>query len=285
MRSFLCLLCFFCGLAFGDSYFIEDTTGTGFGAEDAIAVLQLVRSAVTDGGHTVTAQRDKAQFQLRPKLMRLGKSYIFTLEKHAGETLVFSTKMKAAELEELDGVVNRVTRAALTSVQADDDARIDDVTQEEAIRGMRRRPARRGSFLAFGPASLSNLNASGLGFYLASAYSWDVNRAMVRLRAEMAINGGALLSDFGIGGSYFLSDRSVAPFVGVDAGFGVARIDRGSVFLNETVSGFTLAPLAGVHLLRTSAINLEIAGRIVFMLKSGSLGSPTSYSLRLGLYF
>lgn len=285
MRRLAISLLFFTGLSFGDSYYIEDTTGTGLSSDDAIAVLQFVRSAVAESGQTVSLERGKADFQLRPKLMRLGKSYIFNLEKRTDRALIFSSQMKAAEVEELDEVVARVTRAVLKGVAVRDDARIDDVTRDEETRGTRRKPARRGSFFAFGPAALSNLNATGVGFYLSGAYAWDVNHTMIRLRADVALNGGALFTDFGIGGSYFLSDRSVAPFIGLDVGFGVARIDQGLFLTNETISGFTVAPVIGIHLLRTSAINLELAGRAAFMLKQGSLGSPVCYSARIGLYF
>ncbi len=285
MRTLLICIFLIGRISYGDSFFVEEPTGTGIGAEDAIAVVQFVRTAVVEAQHTLSESREKADFTLRSKLMRLGKSYLFSLEKHRQDTLIFSTQMKATQIEELDDVVRRVTLAVLREVPANKDSQVDDVTEDEATRGTRRRPARRGSFLAFGPASLSSLNAAGLGFYLASAYAWDLNRVMVRLRAELTINGGALLSDFGLGASYFFSDRSIAPFVGMDVGFGAARIDRGSFFLNEGVSGFILAPLVGVHLLRTSAINLEIAGRVAFLLKRGSLGSPVAYTLRLGLYF
>lgn len=277
------MLC--CAWSFADTYFIEDTIGTGIGAEEGITVIQFVRSAVTEAGHEVVQERDKSQFQLRPKLIRLGRSYIFNLERRSPKGLLYSTQLKAKEIEELDNVVARVTRACLKGVPAHGDETVDDVTEDEETKGIRRRPAKRGSFFAFGPASFSNLSASGLGIYFASAYAWDTNRMMVRLRAEVAVNGGALFTDFGLGASYFFSDRSVAPFVGADVGFGFSRIDQGAFLTNETVSGFLIGPTAGVHFLRTSAINIEVATKFAYLLKRGSLGNPSAWLFRVGLYF
>ena len=81
MRNLALGLVLFSCIGLADSYFVEDTTGTGLTPDDAIAVLQFVRTGVTEAGHTVALERTKAVFQLRPKLMRLGRSYIFSLEK------------------------------------------------------------------------------------------------------------------------------------------------------------------------------------------------------------
>jgi hypothetical protein len=285
MRSLLVVLSLAAGLAHGASYYVEDTTGTGISAEDGIAVLQFVRSAVSDNGHTVASEKERSDFQLRPKLMRLGKSYVFTLEKRTPSALVHSGKMKTPEIEELDDVVSRVTRAVLKGVPVTGDERVSDVTQDEETRGMRRKPAKSGKFLAFGPTLVSNVNSTGVGFYLGFAYSWDVNQMMVRLRGDLSIRGAGMLTDFGLGASYFLGEGSVAPFVGLDVGFGVARVDRGGFLLNDTVTGFTVGPLVGVHLLRTNTINIEVALRAIYMLKAGVYGNPSAYVLRVGLYF
>ncbi len=285
MRVLILLALVCCALTFADSYYVEDTTGTGLSSEDAIAVQHFVRNAVTEAGHQAVMEKEKSQFQLRPKLIRLGRSYILTVEKRTSSALVYSTQMKAAQIEELDDVASRVTRACLKGVPARGDEKVGDVTEDEETRGMRRRPAKRGTFVAFGPAAFSHLNATGLGFYGAGAYAWDVNRMMVRLRVELAVNGGAIFTDFGLGASYFLSDRSFAPFVGLDLGFGFSRIDQGAFLTNETISGFILGPTAGFHVLRTHAINLEVAAKAAFLLKAGSLGTPVAYILRVGLYF
>jgi hypothetical protein len=99
------------------------------------------------------------------------------------------------------------------------------------------------------------------------------------------VNGDAIFAVGSLGGAYFFSLRDIAPFVGADFGYGATKVESDSVFSGESRGGFALGVSAGVMLLRTSAVNLEIAVKTSFLLAANANGAPQAYSLRLGLYF
>ncbi|MCB0406017.1 MAG: hypothetical protein KDD51_14640 [Bdellovibrionales bacterium] len=279
------LMCAVCGApAFGATFFVESAGNSHVPDSDAASVTQLVKASVGELGHDVVLERSAADFVLLPKLIPLGSAYIVNLEKWKGNKRLYSNKMKSAQLENMDEVVKRLTRAVISEVRTSEDVRVGEVTEQESDEGQRRRPARQVRYFALGPAGFGNLSANSVGVYVAGAYAFDVNQAIIRIRGEGAFGGGALFADFGLGASYFFSLEDTAPFVGLDFGYGVSRVNNGTLF-GDTVTGFVLAPIIGVQFMRTSSVNLEVAGRAAFLLSRNSIGNPMLFVIRVGLYF
>ncbi len=138
------------------------------------------------------------------------------------------------------------------------------------------------AYFGFGPALMSNANVSGVGVYFSAAYAFEVDAIVIRIRGDVGGRRGAILGDIGLGATYFLIDAEKAPFIGLDFGYGVARIKTAP---EETVHGFVLAALTGVQFLRSASINLELALRLAVMLEPSSIGHPVMGGLRMGLYF
>lgn len=285
-NSLVAILSFFTLSAYASQVYVEKATGSGVNDSDLITATDLISSAVNNvSTNTVVDQPNKADFILRPKLIRLGEAYVMSLSKVQDGQQVFSSQLKAAQMDELDKVSQRLTRAVLEGKRAESDARVGEVTNEEAKEGTQRRPARGSAYLSFGGSTFGNLNSSGIGYSLGLGYSFDVNRVRLKLMGEANVNGAAFLMSGGLGGNYFFSLGDISPYLSADFGLGAAKIDGGGAFSGELVGGFVAGVGAGVELLRTSSINLDLGFRVGFLFHANSLGMPQVYSLRLGLYF
>jgi hypothetical protein len=269
-----------------DTVYVEMASGNGVAESDLATATELVKTAVSEvSSDTVIDQPDKADLTLRPKLLRLGASYILSLTKLKGADVVFSSQLKAASIDELDKVATRLTRSVLLGERAKDAPRVGEITNQEASDGTQRRPTRKLSYLGFGGSSFSNLNSSGVGFSFGGAVAWDVNTVLLKLESELDINGAAYFLSGGIGGELFLSPTDIAPYVAADFGVGAAKVDGGGVFDGSVNGGFVVGAGGGIVFLRTTAVNLDLGFRAAWLLHSNGFGTPLAYSLRLGLYF
>lgn len=267
--------------------FVDQATGSGVTDGDLDTTRALVEHAVGEvGSHEVTEDEDKADFMLRPTLMKLGESYVLGLTQVRDGRIVHSSQLKAAKMDELDKVATRLTRSVIAQEKAKDNPRVGEITDHEAREGTQRRPTRFVSHFGFGGAILSNLNAtSDVGYSFSIGRAWDANVAMIKLVGHGDFSGSAWMLTAGIGGNYFFTMTDIAPYVTADFGAGAAKIDGGGVLSGETVGGFAFGGGAGVQFLRTSSINLDLGFRASVILKENPLGFPQSYALRLGLYF
>ncbi len=150
-----------------------------------------------------------------------------------------------------------------------------------------RQLALRGYYFGIGPVALSNLNATGVGYYLTAGYGFDVETVVIRLGTEFFGKSGALGMTAGLGASFFpLHDKNIGvdPYIGFDFGFGTTRTSA-DLFRGEWVDGFVIGPTLGVHILRTADVNLDFGVKWGFFLASGTLGSPSYGVFRVALYF
>jgi hypothetical protein len=281
---FLALLLFSTS-ALASEVYVERATGTGVSDSDLSSIADLVSSSLPAQGASITAEKSKASIVLRPKLLKLGQAYIVTLERVEDGEITYSAQLKAARAEELDTVCSRLTRAVMLKKPPAGDVRVGEVTEQEAKAGMERKPARRMTLLGFGPAWMNNLGTSGMGYYFEGAYGWDVNKALVKIDAGIALNSSAFFSHAGLSGNLFLTDQDISPYVAADAGFGFSKSAGNGVLSGETTAGFLVGGGAGVTFLRTSSINLELGFRIDTILNTNSAGNPLMYGAHLGFYF
>ena len=137
-----------------------------------------------------------------------------------------------------------------------------------------------------GASSFNNLNASGIGYSLGVARAWDFNSGLFKIQGDFAELSEAFAASAGIGGEYFLMDTDLAPYLAADFGFGAVKSQGNNGLISGTTyGGFDLGVGAGVEVMRTSAINLDILFRAGFLLRNDGYGTPNVMSLKLGLYF
>lgn len=283
MKKILLSTLFVClsAVAFAESYMVQEATSMGVSKDDAAAATELIRSAVAESKNQLVTQG--AKYTLKPKIMKLGNAYMMTLEKYEGGTLKYSSQMKSATIEEMDKVSRRLVRAVMDEVSAGNDARIQDVTETEAVANNKRKEALRRWYLGMGPSFASNVNNSNTIFGWSIAYAWEMPSAALKLYLDGV---GANFVHYGIGGHYYFSDRDGSPLVGAQLGYGNSlKTASGIGFSDEPVSGFSLGANVGYQFFRTSTVGLEISLYGAMLMAKNSLGNPTVYGLRVGLYF
>src|SRR5579885_3553876 len=114
MRRFLFLLSllFASASAFASTkVFVELAAGPGISDGDLSSYYELVRTSVGGLGYDTVGDPAQADIVLRPKLLKLGAAYIATLDRVEGGKVTRSDQLKAAHIEELDQVAQRLTRA------------------------------------------------------------------------------------------------------------------------------------------------------------------------------
>lgn len=288
LRSFIVASIILCSTVTAQAaqVYVAPATGSGVSPSDLETATGLIESAVPDvSSNMVINDQDKADFILQPRLIRLGTAYILSLQKIQNNEVVFSSELKAAHIEELDKVSERLTRSVLTGERAKDNPRVGEITDEEATQGTQRRPVRVEKYIGFGGTTLGNLNSNGIGYSIGLGYGWDVNRALLKIIGEGDFNGSAFFASAGIGADYFFTMTDVAPYISADFGAGAAKVDAGSVFSGQTIGGFVAGGGAGLRLLRTSAVNMDVGFHADFLLRNNNYGIPQALSLRVGIYF
>jgi hypothetical protein len=277
-------------LARAATYFVEPTTGVGATASELEASTELVRHGASGmPGQALVGDRDKAQFVLRPKLTRLGKSLILTVEKLAKDDssrVLASGQLKAASMDELDQVAARATRAAMAGTSAQTVTQVGELTEAEANAGTHRRPAFRSQTVAFGPASLNQLDASGVAYGLSYYHGFTSDWLTAKFLGEFTFKDTAFLGNLGLGGDFALTSQEHAPFLSADLGYGVGKMKGTGLFSGELISGFALGGGVGMKFMRNSTVQVEAILRYTALYAENSLGNrPSALSLKLGISF
>lgn len=275
MKSMGILIWSFAFLLFASSYgvaaqtvFVRAPLGDSETAGNRATVLELIKAAVSgDSNYTLSSNAQGAQIQLAPKLLKLGSMYILSIDKIKGEQIVFTSKVNAASLEDLDAVSTRAVRSVLQEAKAEDNAQIDDVTEDEVTRGTRRTKVVNQFRFAFGPVWGSNLNTEKSGTM--GSFAW-----VYGLDAQMEASLGLSLAGFDKAGesgatylegtaalNYFLNKNKHAPFLIFGAGWvsavaslpGVSLLDKDR---KDGADGFAAKLGAGIKFYRTSTFSL-----------------------------
>jgi hypothetical protein len=131
------------------------------------------------------------------------------------------------------------------------------------------------------------LNATGLGVGVSGGYAWDVNRVILQLQGDFATRSAALWTVAGLSGRYFLGSSDLAPYLSAQFGYGFAKEAKAGVFSGETTTGFALGAGAGLHLLRTTIVNLAVGARVTTILSELRPGShyPIATAAEVSLFF
>lgn len=279
--------------AFAESVFVAPL-GEGDDASLRAAVYSLVRAAVSnEAGYSLASNAKDAQLQLAPHLLKLGSSYIVTVDKLKGERVLFTAKMKAATVDDLDTVSARVVRAALAETKAEATAQVDDVTEHEVTQGTRRQQATRQWKFGFGPAWGSNLNTNKSGLVYALGFVWGIDSDWdvdIAFRGSGFDDTGAF-TEFLIGSNYYLTRGKYAPFVTAGVGRGSAVVSKANSSLfnpsDDIASGWMARVGAGYKFFRTSNVNVGIEANYstLFATTSRTGNTPGVTTLLLSVYY
>lgn len=297
MLSLLCLALTSISV-FADSVFIEPVRGSSTSEADKQSLEELIKIAVPQSGskYSVTDKAQGADWTLSPALIKLGDSYILSIQKKdkTGRA-VFSDKMKSTTMSDMDTVSARLTRGVLLGTKVENTADVTNITQDETTMNSRRYNATRQWMVGIGPGWTSNLRSSGGGFTFLVGYLWgldpDFSVNLSFLTNSGRKNDDASYTDFSLGGEYYFARTKNSPFVGGRIGYGSARVNKDNCNAfsigceQDRASGWSTTAVAGYKFFRTSTVNVAVFGSFSYLFDRTSLGNPALSSLQLAVYF
>ncbi|MCM2282992.1 MAG: DUF481 domain-containing protein [Bdellovibrionaceae bacterium] len=299
--------------------FIADTIKqSGATRAEADSVHQLVNNTVVTMGQDKVVQDEMdADYTLQPRLMKLGESYILTVERRRGEEIIYASQVKANSVNELDRASRRATMAALSdrSVRGEEEyaqgKEVDSGTRSGAtaegpreerpqiFRGAdaesRMRPGYQlnpGSktyrywSLGLGPALMRRVETDDLFYSLSAAHLWDIHpRASVKVLGEANFSTGtedASMYNLAAGASwFFMPTANGAAYVTGDLGYGFAESA-----LNNDADGFTFGTGVGYQFFRTSRTTMDVLLRYAVLTNElEEDGFPQLIGARLAVNF
>lgn len=288
-------LLLFASMSHADPYFIDQVQGPGIGESDLATVHELVVMATSqEKGQKVVESIKEAEFVLKPKLMKLGDSYLLSVEKRDRKgQLVFAEKMKAKEMSDMDNVTSRVVKAVILGVSSQVTADVTNVTRDEETQNTRRYQATRQWIIGLGPGWTSNLKSKGGGFTFQLGYLWGLDPDFGVNLSWTAHSGptddDSTFSDFSIGGEYYLARTKTSPFFGARLGYGSGVSNKCSFLsLNCTedrASGWSTNVTAGYKFFRTSSVNVGVTLNYFYLFNRTSVGNPNLTSLQFVVYY
>lgn len=282
--------------AHAESVFVRPLQADAETGNSSATVLELVKAEVsTEPGFTLETNAKNASVHLATKLLKLGNSFILSIDKIKDDRIVFTAKMKAANIDDLDTVSARVVHAVLKETKTEGSAQVDDVTEDEVTRGTRRIQTVRQWRVTFGPAWGSNLNTTRSGTIGSLGYVWGLDaqwEALTHLSlAGFSKDGesGAFYMDAMLGVAYFLTKGKHSPYVTGGFGYASAGASRSDTILltDDKASGWAGRMGAGVKLFRTTNLSFgfELNHSYLFSKTSVSGSMPGLTSLIVVLAF
>jgi hypothetical protein len=273
------LLCF--SKAHADSFYVNDIQSKDITATDKQSVEELIRQSIPHP-HNNVANSKEAQWTLTPKLLKLGDSYILILNKSNTKTgRNYGDKMKSATMSDMDLTASRLTEAVINEHKIENTADVTNITQEEMNQNVNRIRNTRQWLIGIGPSWTNNLNSSGGGFTFLLGFEWGLDPDFSVDLSWLSNHGqgddDSGMSDFSLGGTYYLSRKKYSPFINVRLGYGSADVNDGcSFFCSPSVkdpTGWIGSLGVGYKFFRTSSVNLSPMLRYSQMFSNGPLGT------------
>lgn len=272
--------------AHADTFEVPEIQSPAVDAGQAATVSELIRANVAEIPNQSVVARN-GQFQLRAKLLKLGNSYVVTLQKVQKDQVRFASQLKATTFDDMDNVVARLVRSVVTEKPVDKDATVKDVTTAESTQGIRRRETVNRWYFGMGPGGTINAGGSAANFNLAIGYYFEIDPSVA---VKIVYDGTSSRFNYlNLGANYYFSDKNYSPVVTGELGYGSAsQARRNTNYLIDEfdkVNGFILGAGAGYQFFRTSKVNLEILAHFAVMMNNNDRGVPSKYGLRVGVYW
>jgi len=272
MNKLIFLILFIVPLsANADSFYVEQASSNSTSAsveEATLSLSELIKSDVSSStNHSVVDSAKQAQWTLKPSLLKIGSSYIVTLSKVKSGKLVFSQKMKAQSLEDLDTVSSRLVTSVIRGETVGSTQRVDSVTQKEQLGTSVKTEVTRQFYLGFGPGNVLGVKSNESGLNWTFGYLWGVDHNFsLRLGLQgTGAEGDASMTSFGLGGQYYVNLNKHAPYLLGMFSYSWTEANASdpncTFFCGISENGFSAEVGGGMHFFRTAKVNvaLEVA--------------------------
>ncbi len=282
---FLCALLLTTKNVQAASFFVSEVHSADAGQDLTKSLKALVVSSVTSAGGSQASDEQSADFVLKPDLIKLGGAFILTITKFKKGEAVYSSKQKAASIEELDDASDRAVRAAILGTQAKKDTRVGEVKARDENQLQTRIKSHNTSYFGFGVGSLTNMGNSKLAYDFAIGHNWEVTpRSQIKVLTELFASSdwNAYLGAIQLGLNLFLNDEDSSPYLG--AGLGFAGSGSGSSSAT-TLGGFAGSVGVGMQFFRTSSTQFDIFAGYTIEFANNTIGAPGALGLRIGILY
>jgi hypothetical protein len=274
--------------ALSAEYYVTEVAGTGIEDSLRATTRELVKTAVVESGENLVLDSKLADYLLRPKVLKLGSSLVVNVTKQEGSSVVYSARAKASNIEELDVVVLRVTRAAIRGKKVSKDIQVGEVTDKEQKEVVRRKEALSLKYFGFGPSYYGwGDNGLVLAFGGVSEVSTDWAIRYMGNFGYDTVSANTSLVAFNIGAQRYLSAGTFAPYFHGGLGYGLSFGDD----LDSSVNDFSYSVGVGMTLFRTSNRQLDVSlGYTEIMTEATRAGEseklrPSVLALQLGFMY
>lgn len=217
MKTFiLSIILFPSCLVLADSYYVLPPEMVDKNPTLAMTIQRLISAEIVEAGEVVTLDPTTADWSINSSLLNLGRSYIMNISKSNAKETVFADNLKAATLDDIDVVIDRLVRASIQNVSAAKTQTIDSVTQDERNGARVKMDVERQFYLGFGPGAANNLGAESAGVSWLFGYLWGLqDRVGLRLNLEglNVSDSRADMISFGVGTQYYFNKRQNSAYI------------------------------------------------------------------------
>ncbi len=302
IKTIFPVLAFGMPLAFAQDYHVEPVQSIGVQDAVTLSTMELLKSGIRKSGGTVSDLAGPETYIVKSRLVGLGGSVILQAEKVLGQKSVFAVELKAASVEELDKVADRVARSLVEQKGVNEDKKISEVTQSEVNNKNLKLDAEKHWFVGFGPGYVGNTRSYSVLTRFDIDYAWMVGDYDMKFYGNITTplssgTDGSTTVMAGIGSNYYLTQKVNAPFVFAGVGLGFSFVQensseiedeldqQGQVIPYKNTGGFSVSLGGGYTIARTSKVNFSIFGNVSTIFANTGKGFPVVSSLGVGLNF
>ncbi len=255
MKYLLLFLFLLPAAAQADTYFVSMTKFDLENGEELQKTMEvLIRTEILKQGQDVTENSNRADWTLRPRLLKINDKYILSLTKLKRENNAFSDRLKMNSLLDLDTQTQRLVEAAIKEIPVDKTKRLSNLSSED--RSANRRKLERGNkyYAGFGPGFGRRLSKSRSGVSFVGGRLWSLDDSFslrVNVDALFVNQGGGFLISGAVGTQYLFFDRVHSPYAFAAMGFAGARSED-----DNHDTGWTVQSGLGYMFFRSSPISL-----------------------------
>ncbi len=272
---------------FAENFYINPVSGVSIDETVKISSFELLVSNFKEQNLELAKKQDAATFVIDTQIIKLGNSYIVTIQKSKEGSVLLSKKMKVASIEELDKAINRLSRSIVLEKDPNQEIRVGEITNEEQNKISKRTESFDFRTFAFGITQFTNLRTptkSSPNIYLGTGYQFDVTeQSFIHLLGELTwrqTSPWATMWNAGLGYGHYFKNSQYAPYFSFDVGYGGALCNG-----LESQSGLTLGTQLGYGMFRTSTKQLNISARYLHLFKANKEGEPSFLGLFVSALF
>lgn len=289
--STLLALIFSCPIiASASTYYVADVSSESADSQLKASVKDLLKAALYEHGESVANEKAEADYVITSNVIVIGSSTIVSIQKQRHNEILYTDKLKASSLNELDVIVDRLVSALVSQQKAAQNPEIGKITDEEITKVSRRTKAQKFRFVAIGPFAFTDLSTDAMAYYFASGFIADVTpNNSIKMEFELSArirdlgdenSRSAFLYSGNLGGIHYFSTKNTSTFVSGSFGFG-------SAYSSETENNwsFTLGTELGIAFFRTATSQMQIGLKYTGLTDVNGIGHPGHVGVFLrGLY-